>query len=128
MTIPNNLFGKKANSTILLIAITSLGLGGNSLYNDTNESSINESLFNEIIQSKILQHEALALPHSPYDVKFDLLDQHMKTDIETSQKILDKIDIMDKTIHEKMDKHQKENRCRDQQLKDLYNKVTISDC
>lgn len=113
----NDLFGKKGNATILLIAVSALGLGGNSLYNDTNETTQNIELFEQIAESFMFKHEAQAYPHSPYDVKFDMLDQHMKTDIETSQKIITNIE-----------QNHKESLCKIQQLKDLYYKIPETDC
>ncbi len=113
----DSITNKKGISAIGIISTLAIILSGNGLYNDTNQEEADIILIENTIDSKISQHEAYATPHAPYDVKFELLKEHIALDIQFKKDVLTKMD----------DYHEKSS-CRDQQLKDLFYNVPESDC
>lgn len=128
MSIPENITNKKGISAILLIALTGAGLGGNSLYNDSNQEESDINLIEQISNSILFKHTAQAIPHPVTEVKLEMVSKYIDMDMQFKTDIMQKIDENHDEIIQKIDENHEKSKCRDQQLKDLIYKIDESVC
>ncbi len=108
MSIPNGLFGKKGISLMSISAMLVFTFGM-AMDNKEAISQSSEDLLTHIISDTAKQ--------SAYDVKLDSIFEYVKDDSQNN-----------KELREIITKNHQENKCFNQQLKDLIYKVPETNC